>query len=33
MEGLLPVFVDFVAHAGLFGFGFVVVYFMGVHYC
>lgn len=33
MEGSLPVFVDFIAHAGLFAIGFVVVYVVGVHYC
>jgi hypothetical protein len=33
MEGSIPVFVDFVAHACIYTIGLVAVYLLGVHYC
>ena len=32
MEGSMPVFIDFVAHAGIYAVGFISVYLLGVHY-
>jgi hypothetical protein len=33
MEGSMPVFIDFVAHAGMYAIGFISVYLLGVYYC
>jgi hypothetical protein len=33
MEGLITVFVDFVAYAGMYAIGFISVYLLGVYYC
>ena len=33
MEGSMPVFIDFVAHFGIYAVGVITVYLLGVHYC
>ena len=33
MEGSMPVFIDFGAHAGMYAIAFITVYLLGVHYC